>query len=271
MLEVLSDDWNNVLYKCIFTKKMVRYFIELSYLGDNYCGWQIQPNGMTVQKTVEKALSTILRSPIKITGQGRTDSGVHALKSFAHFDVSGLQMETELLVFKLNSLLPFDISIHNIVPVSDEAHARFSALSRSYRYIYCLRKNPFYHKRSWHIFKPLNLELMNSSTGYILGTHDFTSFSSAKSDTENRICMVKQFEFTQENDFIYLDITADRFVMNMVRTLAGTFAEIGLGKRLPEELPALLESKNRQTTGENAPPYGLYLKDVKYPEHIFGV
>lgn len=249
----------------------MRYFIELSYFGEAYSGWQIQPNAISIQETLEKALSLILREPIKITGQGRTDAGVHAIQSFAHFDIAHLAMFPDELCFKLNSLLPSDIAIKRIFEVPETAHARFSPISRSYQYIISSQKNPFYHNRSWPIYRKLDMNSMQEAAAHLLGTHDFTSFSSAKSDTESRVCTVTQLDIEQNDELIYIHITADRFVMNMVRTIVGTLVEVGLGKRKPDEMTSLLALKNRQTTGENAPACGLYLREVKYPEHIFSI
>lgn len=249
----------------------MRYFIELSYFGEAYSGWQIQPNAISIQETLEKALSLILREPIKITGQGRTDAGVHALQSYAHFDISQLTMLPDELCFKLNSLLPSDIAIKRIFEVPETAHARFSPISRSYQYIINSQKNPFYHNRSWPVYRKLDMNSMQEAAAHLLGTHDFTSFSSAKSDTESRVCTVTQLDIEQNDELIYIHITADRFVMNMVRTIVGTLVEVGLGKRNPGEMASLLALKNRQTTGENAPACGLYLREVKYPEHIFTI
>lgn len=247
----------------------MRFFIELTYNGEAYCGWQIQPNAMSVQETLEKALSLTSRSQISIVGQGRTDAGVHALQSFAHFDVEELPFDIAHWKHKLNSLLPEDIAIKQIIPVTVDAHARFSALGRSYRYIISTVKDPFYHKKAWQIYRPLALENMKKAAQYLIGKHDFTSFSSTKSDTESRVCDVRHLDIIQDKDQIFIDISADRFVMNMVRTIVGTLVEIGHDKRKPEDIPQLLAQLNRQKAGENAPPYALYLREVKYPAHIF--
>lgn len=249
----------------------MRFFIQLAYEGEAYCGWQIQPNGISVQETLEKALSLTARTPIQIVGQGRTDAGVHALDTYAHFDIEQLPYSTEQWAYKLNSLLPHDIAIKRIIPVHPEAHARFTALSRSYRYVITTTKNPFYHKRAWYISRPLDIERIQQAMNLIKGKHDFTSFSSARSEIENRVCNVTELCLSHEYDFIYIDITADRFVMNMVRTIVGTLVEIGSGKRKVENIPALFAAQNRQKAGENAPPYGLYLREVKYPELIFTI
>ena len=247
----------------------MRYFIQLSYNGGAYCGWQIQPNGITVQEILQKALSTTARKEINIVGQGRTDAGVHALKSYAHFDIEKPPFGLDEWAYKLNTFLPNDIAIQHIIPVNENAHARFSALSRSYRYIISTTKNPFWHKRAWEIYRTLDIYKMEEASRFLKGKHDFTSFSSMKSDTESRVCDVTQLDLTADGTFIYVDITADRFVMNMVRTIVGTLVEVGLRKRIPLDMAELIAASDRTKAGENAPPHALYLREVKYPEHIF--
>lgn len=247
----------------------MRFFAEITYFGEAYCGWQIQPNETSVQETLEKALSLISRTPINVVGQGRTDAGVHALQSFAHFDVETPPYKPEQWAHKLNALLPHDIAVKRIIPVDERAHARFDAMQRSYRYIISRVKDPFFYKRAWNIYRPLDLDAMREAAQHLKGRHDFTSFSSAKSDTEGRVCNVTELELSDKGDQIWIHISADRFVMNMVRTIAGTLAEVGLGKRRAADMPGLLLERDRQKTGENAPPHALYLREVKYPEHIF--
>lgn len=247
----------------------MRYFIELSYLGTAYCGWQTQPNGISVQASLEKSLFTLLRQEIPVAGQGRTDAGVHALKTFAHVNLNELPFDEKIWAYKWNALLPADISIQKIIRVRDDVHARFSARKRSYRYRISTRKNPFENGRAWMLFRQLNTEDMIKAAEYLKGTHDFTSFSSARSDTENRICTVDKINIHEQDGILMMDISADRFVMNMVRTIMGTLAEVGFGKRQAESIPDILASKNRECAGENAPPQGLFLTDVEYPPDIF--
>lgn len=257
--------------KFIFTLQFatVRYFIELSYLGTAYCGWQNQPNGISVQASLEKSLFTLLRREIPVTGQGRTDAGVHALKTFAHVDVNELPFDEKIWAYKWNALLPADISVQKIMQVKDDAHARFSARRRFYRYRICTKKNPFENGRAWMLYRTLETADMLKAAAYLKGAHDFTSFSSARSDTENRICTVDKISIHEQDGILMMDISADRFVMNMVRTIMGTLAEVGLGKRQAESIPAILSAKNRESAGENAPPQGLFLTDVEYPSDIF--
>lgn len=249
----------------------MRFFAELAYNGEAYCGWQIQPNGTSIQETLEKALGLLARTPVPVTGQGRTDAGVHALQSFAHFDVETPPFTPEQWAYKLNALLPADIAVKRILPVAADAHARFSALERSYTYIIGTEKDPFWHRRAWFIYRPLNVDRMREAARHLMGKHDFTSFSSTRSDTEGRDCTVTQLELEPEGNRLHLHISADRFVMNMVRTITGTLVEVGLGKRGPDDIPGLLAQKDRRTAGENAPACALYLREVKYPEHIFRV
>lgn len=249
----------------------MRFFLELAYFGEAYCGWQVQPNGPSVQETLEKALGTVSRRAVAVTGQGRTDAGVHALQSFAHFEVETAPFALDQWAYKLNALLPADIAVKRIIPVTADAHARFSALARSYTYIIGREKDPFWHRRAWFVYRPLRVEHMREAAGHLMGRHDFTSFSSAKSDTEGRDCTVTRLDLEEHGPQLHLHISADRFVMNMVRTIAGTLVEVGLGKRTPHEIPALLAQKDRRVAGENAPAHALYLREVKYPEHIFSV
>lgn len=243
----------------------------MAYDGKAYCGWQVQPNGISVQETLEKALGLLTRMPVPVTGQGRTDAGVHAWQSFAHFDVETPPFAPEQWAYKLNALLPPDIAVKRLLPVTADAHARFSALERSYTYIIGTEKDPFWHQRAWLINRPLRVDHMREAAQHLLGRHDFTSFSSAKSDTEGRDCTVTRLELEPKGNQLHLHISADRFVMNMVRTITGTLVEVGLGKRTPDAIPALLAQKDRRVAGENAPAHALYLREVKYPEHIFRV
>lgn len=240
-------------------------------MGEAYCGWQIQPNGNSIQETLEKALGLLSRTEVSVTGQGRTDAGVHALQSFAHFEVDDPPFALDQWAYKLNSLLPSDIAVKRIFPVAADAHARFSALGRSYTYLIGLEKDPFWHQRAWFIYRPLNVDRMREAALHLMGKHDFTSFSSAKSDTEGRTCTVTELDLLPQGKQLHLHISADRFVMNMVRTITGTLVQVGLGKRTPHEIPELLQQKDRRVAGENAPAHALYLREVKYPEHIFRV
>lgn len=250
--------------------EMKRYFLQLSYKGTRYVGWQIQPNGLSIQEEIEKGLSAILRKPTSIVGQGRTDAGVHALKSYAHFDWEGeLPMPEEDLTYKLNRILSKDIAVQKIFEVAPDAHARFSAVSREYIYIVAIEKTPFNYENSWMHYRVPNLEKMQEACAHIMGEHDFSSFCSAKSDLIHKVCTVTKAEWTQNGSQYEFRIKANRFVMNMVRSLVGTMTEIGLGKRNSEDIKYILEQKDRSAAGVNADPAGLHLYEVAYPDHIF--
>lgn len=249
---------------------MKRYFLQLSYKGTQYVGWQIQPNGVSVQEEIQKALSTILRSEISIVGQGRTDSGVHALKSFAHFDFDGtIPITLDELAYKLNRFLSKDIAIQKIFETHSEFHARFSALSREYLYIVSTAKSPFNYENSWIHYKSPILARMQEAANLILGEHDFSTFCSHKSQLINKTCTVYKAEWTQNGETLEFKIQANRFVMNMVRSLVGTMVEIGLEKREPKDMLTLLAAKDRTKAGVNADPAGLHLINVHYPEELF--
>lgn len=241
----------------------MRYFIEFSYNGKNYFGYQIQPKEITVQEELEKALSTILRQPIKTTGAGRTDTGVHARKIFAHFD-----FEAELdpqLTYKLNSFLPPDISIQRIFKVKTDFHARFDATYRTYEYLISLKKNPFTQDSSWQMWKRnLNVEKMNEACKILFEYQDFTSFAKLHTDNKTNICKIYKAMWEKQGDELKFTISADRFLRNMVRSIVGTMVEIGNEKFPPEHLRSIIEAKNRNTAGTSAPAQGLFLVDVGY-------
>ncbi|MGS2740586.1 tRNA pseudouridine(38-40) synthase TruA [Sinomicrobium sp. M5D2P17] len=242
----------------------MRYFIELSYHGKAYHGWQKQPNAGTVQETIEKALSLLLQEPISITGAGRTDTGVHARQMFAHFDTqSGISADT--LVHKLNSLLPGDIVVYRIFPVEDNAHARFDATSRSYEYRINSFKDPFCAGLSFYCRYPLDMEKMNDAAKILIGRKDFQCFSKSKTDVKTYFCIIENAEWKRTGDRLVFTITADRFLRNMVRAIVGTLLEVGQGKLQQENVKKILESKNRSQAGVSVPAHGLYLTKIQYP------
>jgi len=249
---------------------MKRFFLQLSYKGTNYVGWQIQPNGKSVQEEIEKSLSTLLRREISIIGQGRTDAGVHALKSYAHFDFEGtLPYTLEELTYKLNRLLSRDIAIQKCFEVDPHFHARFSATAREYLYIIATEKSPFNVENSWLHYRAPQIDKMQEAAKYIMGQHDFSSFCSAKSELLNKVCTVSKADWVQNSGQIEFRIKANRFVMNMVRSLVGTMVEIGLNKREISDMQKILEAKDRTAAGVNAAPSGLHLIEVTYPEELF--
>ncbi|MDT0557013.1 tRNA pseudouridine(38-40) synthase TruA [Ichthyenterobacterium sp. W332] len=245
----------------------MRYFIELSYKGTNYHGWQNQPNAISLQEVIENALSTLLNSKIPIVGAGRTDAGVHARQMFAHFDFE-TEFDYKQLVFKLNSYLPKDIAIIDIFPVDNDTHARFSATARSYIYKISNVKNPFSNELSYQMQLPLNIEAMNMACKKLLGYKDFQCFSKSNTDVKTYNCDIKYALWTQKDSELEFKIEADRFLRNMVRAIVGTLLNIGLGKLEVNDLDRILESKNRSEAGYSVPAHGLYLTKVNYPESI---
>lgn len=255
----------NLFQKYYFCRKFtkLRYFIEFSYNGQNYFGYQIQPNEISVQEKLENALSTILREPIKTTGAGRTDTGVNAKKIYAHFDTN--QNISEKLKYQLNSFLPPDISIKRIFQVKDDFHARFDATFRTYEYYISLDKNPFTEKSAWqHWKRPLDIQKMNEACEILFEYEDFKSFSKVGGDNKTNLCKIYKAEWKQEGSELKFTISANRFLRNMVRAIVGTMVEIGSGKIQPKDLRKIIEDKNRNSAGTSAPAYGLFLVDVGY-------
>jgi tRNA pseudouridine38-40 synthase len=246
-----------------------RYFIYLSYNGTAYHGWQIQPNGISVQEVLANALSTILREDIEITGAGRTDTGVHAKLMVAHFDVEG-ELPTDFdLATKLNSFLPNDISIFKIVEVQPNAHARFDAISRRYEYRVVTSKDAFKNGLTARVAYKLDFEAMNEAASLLKEYRDFTSFSKLHTDVKTNNCIITYAQWTEvENEWIFT-IQADRFLRNMVRAIVGTLFEVGRHKISLKDFKAIIESKNRCKAGVSVPAHGLYLDDIQYPENLF--
>ncbi|WP_420320046.1 tRNA pseudouridine(38-40) synthase TruA [Flagellimonas sp.] len=246
----------------------MRYFIQFSYFGKAYHGWQNQPNAITVQEVLEKALSTLLRERIELVGAGRTDSGVHAKEMFAHFDVEE-NANAEELLYRLNAFLPEDIAVQNIRKVSAEAHARFDAVERTYEYWIVQEKNPFYSDFAHFVKLPLDVDAMNQSAKYLLDHKDFECFSKSNTDVKTFLCDVKSAFWEIRSDKLVFTISADRFLRNMVRAVVGTLLDVGLGKMKPGEIKAILQSKDRGKAGVSVPAKGLYLTKVSYPKWIF--
>ncbi|MEO6347042.1 MAG: tRNA pseudouridine(38-40) synthase TruA [Aquaticitalea sp.] len=245
----------------------MRYFIEFSYNGKAYHGWQYQPNAISVQQILEEALTKLLRNKITVMGAGRTDAGVHASQMFAHFDVEET-FDIELIIFKLNCFLPKDISIHSIFEVNFKAHARFNATSRTYQYRIATMKNVFTSDFAYHIFFPLDMEKMNEACNILLQYKDYQCFSKSNTDVKTYHCNINEAFWKLENDELIFTITADRFLRNMVRAIVGTMIEIGLGKMPAERLHEIINSKNRSEAGFSVPAHGLYLTRIVYPETI---
>ncbi len=245
----------------------MRYFIELSYNGATFHGWQIQPDVISVQESIEKALSVLLRKPQSIVGAGRTDAGVHAKFMVAHFETD-VNFETEQLKFKLNSFLPESIAIYNIYIVKNEAHARFDAMARAYEYRVVTEKNPF-ETNSTHLVKlPLDVNKMNLAAKRMLAYTNFKCFSKSKTDVKTYNCDLFYAFWEQENNCLVFKISANRFLRNMVRAIVGTLLEIGSGKLELEDIDRIIRSENRSEAGYSVPAKGLYLTEVLYPESI---
>ncbi len=248
----------------------MRYFLELKYDGAAYCGWQRQPDQPSVQQAIEKALSTLLREEVVITGAGRTDTGVNALYYVAHFDLSHTIEDPAQIRYKLNFLLPEDISVSSLTPVCEEAHARFSACEREYRYYISPYKNPFVRSCAWQYYVPLDVDRMNEAAATLLEYDDFTSFAKLNSNNKTNICHVMQAVWTVDaNGVLCFTIRADRFLRNMVRALVGTLVDVGRGRYTPEEFREIVESRDLSRSSGGAPPQGLFLSDVRYPAEIF--
>lgn len=243
---------------------MKRYFIYLAYDGTRYHGWQIQPNGISVQETIQKCLSILLRQPIEITGAGRTDAGVHARLMVAHFDRDA-SVDTEQLTYRLNKMLPQDISIYRIEPVSEEMHARFSAVSRTYRYYIHTSKNPFERHYSHYLGYKLDFPLMNQAASFLLGVDDFKAFCKAGADVKTTLCHVTQAKWVQTSSTTwYFEITANRFLRNMVRAVVGTLIDVGRGKITLDQFKKIVLSGTRSDAGESMPGNALFLEDIQY-------
>ena len=248
---------------------MIRYFIELAYDGTNYHGWQVQPNGISVQEAIEKALGTVFSTKIGITGAGRTDTGVHAAYMVAHFDMEQPIEDCAKLVGRLNRMLPNDIAIMSVSQVAADSHSRFSAVSRKYEYHITFEKNPFLHGFASKVNHNLDFDLMNEAAATLLSYNDFTSFSKLHSDVKNNLCTVTQSFWEKRGDRWVFTIEANRFLRNMVRAIVGTLFDVGRKKITVGRFVEIIEAKNRSLAGTSASPQGLYLIDIKYPETVF--
>lgn len=245
-----------------------RYFIQLTYKGSNYCGWQRQPNGKTVQEDLEKALSLVIGNPISVMGCGRTDSGVHAHEFFAHFDAV-LNIKTEDLIFRLNSILDSAIAIQKIFEVKTDAHTRFDAETRTYRYFINYLKSPFDIETSWYLYNTtLDVGKMNEAAMYLMEVSDFSAFEKIGSDNKTSICNVTFAEWFLTENGLYFEIRSDRFLRNMVRAIVGTLIEVGKGNINLTEFKSIISSKNRGKAGASVPAKGLFLWEITYPLSI---
>ena len=244
----------------------MRYFLKLAYNGENYCGWQVQPNGIAVQEVLNNSVSLLLKVEINLTGAGRTDTGVHAREFYAHFDSEQQFSEQERTQFidKMNSFLPQDIVIYAIYPVADAFHARFDAVSRTYRYYITTKKMPFHTKFTHRVFYNLDVEKMNKACEKLPLYKDFTSFSKVHTQTKTNNCNITQARWFFENELLVFEITADRFLRNMVRAIVGTLLEVGRGKMSIEEFCRIIEQQDRSLAGVSVPACALFLEKVEY-------
>ncbi|MCD4731769.1 MAG: tRNA pseudouridine(38-40) synthase TruA [Bacteroidales bacterium] len=247
---------------------MQRYFIELAYNGKNYNGWQIQENAPSVQQAINEAISVVLQKKINIVGCGRTDTGVHARQFFAHFDLEEVnkKLPVKSLINRLNGILPWDISIYNLFQVQPDLHARFSAIKRTYEYKLTRRKDPFDFEYAYYYPLQLNVGLMNEAANLLLTYSDFTSFSKVNTQVKTNICKIEKAYWQEEGQILVFQITADRFLRNMVRAIAGTLIDVGKGKISIQDFKTIIDSKNRSNAGFSVPAKGLCLTDVFYPD-----
>lgn len=246
----------------------MRYFIQFSYFGKAYHGWQNQPNAITVQEVLEKALTTLLRDTVEVVGAGRTDAGVHAKQMFAHFDFETIE-DTEELVYRLNSFLPDDIAVKGIFEMVPSAHARYDATERTYEYWLVKEKDPFLFDHAHLVKYPLDIDAMNRAAQILLDYTDFECFSKSNTDVKTFDCDVREAYWKTDKEKWVFTITADRFLRNMVRAVVGTLLDVGLGKMAPEDIHQIIASKDRGEAGVSVPAKGLYLTKVLYPKEIF--
>lgn len=249
----------------------MRYFLKISFQGAAYHGWQVQPHDVSVQETIEKALAMVLRNATPITGAGRTDAGVNATRMYAHFDTPQPISDLGLLARSLNGILPQDIAIHDVIPVSDDAHARFDATSRTYKYFAHAGKSALLRSISWQCNPRLDFEMMNEAAVHLIDYEDFTSFSKLHTDVKTNNCHITEARWSccksidNNIEQWVFTITADRFLRNMVRAIVGTLVEVGNHKITVEEFCRIIEKKDRCAAGTSMPAHALYLWDVKYP------
>lgn len=243
----------------------MRYFVQFSYNGKKYHGWQKQPNAITVQEVLEKAFCLLLKETIFLTGAGRTDAGVHAREMYAHFNAQA-SFDYDELKFRLNAFLPDDIAVKAIFKVDGNAHARFDAMERVYEYWVVQEKSPFLTDSSYYVKYPLNVERMNQAATILVGHRDFECFSKSNTDVKTYICDVRGAHWEEREGKLVFTIRADRFLRNMVRAIVGTLLNVGMGKSSLTDIISILNSGDRSRAGVSVPAHGLYLTAIKYPE-----
>ncbi len=247
----------------------MRYFIYFSFNGKFYHGWQKQKNSVTVQEKIEESLSVLLKDKILVTGAGRTDTGVHAKQMVAHFDFNEYFENSDKLVFKLNQFLPNDISVKSLKSVKNNAHARFDAISRTYEYHISREKDVFSEEYSYHLNYSLNKKKINEAIKIIINNKDFKCFTKSKTDVTNYICNIIDSKWIEFDKKYVFEITANRFLRNMVRSIVGTLIDVGLEKTSIDNFIEIIMSKNRSMAEYSVPAKGLFLTKISYPEEIF--
>jgi len=241
---------------------MQRYFIEVSYKGTHYSGFQVQHNAPTIQSALEKALFTLFRQNIVLTGSSRTDAGVHALQNFFHFDTDLAIARRHL--YNINAILPHDISVKNMYPVNPDAHCRFNAVSREYKYFIYRNKDPFLYETAWYYPFTIDIDTLHSTAAFLLGQHDFTSFSKRNTQVKTFNCTLEQSQWSYENECLVYTVTANRFLRGMVRGLVSTMLKLSRSNLGPTDLAGIIESKDCRNADFSAPPHGLFLMKVNY-------
>jgi tRNA pseudouridine38-40 synthase len=264
------SDVETAIFETVLNKMHYRYFIKLAYNGTRYHGWQIQQNALTVQQVITDAVKLIWMKDFKMIGCGRTDTGVNALRFYAHFDLQEEKKQEELdeLALRLNRYLPEDIVIFSIFPVPPVLHSRYDAVSRTYAYHIHTRKDPFLNSSSWFVHSKLDVELMNRGGEVLLEYEDFTSFSKANLKRKTNLCTITGAKWEIDGHRLVFRITANRFLHDMVRAIVGTLVDLGQHKITLEDLRQIIESKDRCSAGESVPAKGLYLTHVEYPVAI---
>ena len=247
-----------------------RYFLKLSYKGSDYHGWQVQPNAVTVQEILNRDLSVVLGEEVRVTGCGRTDTGVHARVFYAHFDSGRTDLANNpKFLFSINGKLPHDISINEIRSVIPDAHTRFMAVSRTYKYYILRQKDVFEREFAHTLLGDLDVESMQEAADILREYTDFTSFSKLDTDVKTNDCKISEAFWEITENRVVFTVTADRFLRNMVRAIVGTLLNVGFGKISPDEFRKIIECKNRSNAGASAPAKGLFLTDVVYPSELF--
>ena len=245
---------------------MPNYFISVQYNGKKFAGFQIQENAVTVQGELERAMEVYFKQKIQLTGSSRTDAGVHALKNYFHFTSDVEHIEEAL--YHLNAILPSDIAVLGIFKVPDNAHARFTAIGRSYSFRIYSVKNPFLQENAWFYPYPLDIDKMNQAAAMIIGTHDFSSFSKKNTQVFTHNCTIEHAFWKQEGNQLVFRVKGNRFLRGMVRALVGTMVKVGRGKLTVKEFGRVVAAKDAAQADFSAPAHGLFLEEVIYPSEL---